>query len=69
MTQPEWADEELPAFGVGVRYVPEHPNSHWEVSTAETQNPYDMEDAQEYAGEIVDALEEYGLEAELGDIN
>ncbi|WP_159903628.1 hypothetical protein [Salinirussus salinus] len=69
MTQPEWANEELPAFGVGIRYVPEQPNDHWEISTAETQNPYDMEDAQEYAERIVGALEEHGLEAEIGDIN
>jgi len=39
MTQPDWSDEELPAFGVKVQYVPEHPNDHWEINTAETQNP------------------------------
>jgi hypothetical protein len=67
--QPEWSDEEYSAFGTAVRYVPEHPDDHWEVSTAETIDPYDLEDARERAQDIVEALEEYGLEAQIGSLN
>lgn len=68
-TQPDWADEPVLAFGTLVRYVPEHPNDHWEVCTMETQPPYTREDAHEHAEDLITALEEYGLEAEKGYID
>lgn len=68
LVEPEWSDETRPAFGTFVRYIPGS-EDYWEVTTMETLQPYTIEDAQERAEDLVTALEEYGLDAEVGTLN
>lgn len=63
-----WSEEQGSTSGALVRYIPGDVD-HWEITIVDTLQPYTVEDAQERAEGLVNALEEYGLEAELGDIN
>lgn len=56
---PDWADEEIPAFATEIIYVPES-DQYWEISTAETHDPYTNEDAEERVEDIIQVLEQAG---------
>ncbi|KAB7514612.1 hypothetical protein DM867_05695 [Halosegnis rubeus] len=68
-TQPEWANEPIPAFGTTVSYIPDFPDDYFEVGTAETQPPYTRQDAEERVEGIIEVLGENGFTAEKGFID
>lgn len=65
-TQPEWANEPIPAFGTTISYIPEFPDDYFEIGTAETQPPYTRQDAEEQVEDIIEILDENGFTAEEG---
>lgn len=65
-TQPEWANEPMPAFGTSVSYIPDFPEDYFEVGTAETHSPYTREDAEERVEDIITVLDGNGFNTEKG---
>lgn len=57
--------EKFPAFGTTIYYIPEFPDDHFEIGTAQTQRPYTLEDAEERVNDIVETLEGAGFETEI----
>jgi len=68
-TQPEWANEPLPAFGTSVSYIPDFPDDYFEIGTAETHPPYTRQDAEERVEHIIEVLDGNGFAAEKGFID
>jgi hypothetical protein len=61
--------EDLPAFGTYIRYIPDFPDDHFRVGTADTYAPYTHEDAEQRVNDIIAVLEDAGFDAEQATIN
>ena len=65
MEDPELPDE-LPGFVTSVHYIPDFPEDHFKITNHMTRRPYTQEDTQERVEDMKIALEDAGLDAEIG---
>lgn len=58
--------DELPGFVTSVQYIPDFPEDRFKITNHITRQPYTQEDTKDRVEDMKTALEDAGLEAEIG---